>query len=244
MIRLKGLIMIINCLMPILLAAGLTLFFVALWNVVRTELQPPVEQLVSDAGKLADHAREAARSVEATAGIVREEVGKVQDAAANMVEPLTSFSIDIPRVDVPVFRVRGCRPNLRVRDALNLGSCFGDFNVLGGLSRTINSGLAKAFKGPREEFQKISGSIQRARDEINKLAPLGDAFRAQAAQFEKRAEQLALARERIAERTGRVLTIAGWTLAVFALWPLVSYLLWIHERLAVGWYMVQHGVRP
>lgn len=244
MIRLKGLVILINCLMPIVLVAGVTAFFVALWSVVKTELQPPVEQLVQDAGKLADHTREAARSIEATADIVREEVGKVQDAAAGIVEPLTSFSIDIPRVNVPVFRVRGCRPNLRVRDALNLGSCFGDFNVMGGLSRTINSGLAKAFKGPRAEFEKIAGSIQRARDEINKLAPLGDAFRAQAAQFETRAEQLSLARERIAERTGRVITIAGWALAILSLWPLLSYLLWVHERLALGWHMVRYGARP
>lgn len=66
----------------------------------------------------------------------------MQDAAASIVEPLTSFSIGIPRGNVPVFRVRGCRPNLRVRDALNLGSCFGDFNVMGGLSRTI-CGMAR-----------------------------------------------------------------------------------------------------
>ena len=211
---------------------------------VKAEPQPPVQQLVQDAGKLADHSREAARSIETTADIVREEVGKVQEAAAGLVEPLTRFSIDIPPVNVPLFRLRGCRPNLRISDALNIDSCFRNYNVLGGRSRTINSGLAEAFEGPRAEFEKLSGSMQRARNEINKLAPPGDAFRAQAAQFQQRAERLALAREHIAGRTGRVVPVAGWALAALSLWPLVSYLLRIHERLAVGWHMLRHGARP
>ena len=61
---------------------------------------------------------------------------------------------------------------------------------------------------------------------------------------EQRAEQLSKARQRITDRMGRVITIAGWLLAALGLWALVSYLLWVHERLAVGWHMLRSGERP
>jgi len=244
MIRLRGFVMIVNCLLPVLIVVGLGWTFVALWTTVETELRPPITRLIEDAENLASHTRSAAKSVEATAVIIRAEAIKVQNSAAAIVEPLTAFTIDIPPFYVPFLTLNRCNLNLEVKKALNLGSCFPNVNVLGGISRTINAGLKKAFAKPRAEFAKISGSIQRARNELNKLGPLADAFRAQAAQFEARAEHLAEARDRIATHVGRIIRIAGYALSILGLWAILSYLLWIQDRLAMGWHMLRHGARP
>lgn len=243
MIRLRGFVMLVNCLLPVLIVAGIGWTFVALWTAAEAELRPPIKQLIEDAENLASYTRSAAQSVETTAVIVRAEAIKVQNSAAAIVKPLNAFTIDIPPFNVPFLKLNRCNLNLDVKKALNLGTCFPKVNVLGGISSTVNAGLKKAFAKPRAEFAKISGSIRRARDELNKLSPLADTFRAQAAQFEARADRLAEARDRIATRIGRIGRIAGYALGFLSLWAILSYLLWTQGRLAVGWHMLRHGTR-
>lgn len=244
MVRLRGFVILVNCLLPVLIVAGIGWVSVALWSAVETELRPPVSQLIADAENLAVQARAAAKSVEATAAIVRAEAIKVQDSAAALVEPLTSFRLAIPPLNVPYLNVGRCRLNLKLKEQLNIGSCFPKVNVLGKLSDSINAGLRKAFAGPRAQFDKISGSIKRARDEIDKLSPLADVFRAQAAQFEKRAAALAAARDRVATHVGGIVRIAGYALGALSLWASLVYLLWVQGRLATGWHMLRHGAMP
>lgn len=233
-----------NCFLPILIVLGIGWGGYSLWTAIRTELKPPIEQMIGDARNLADQARAAAASVEKTAEIVRNEAVKVQHSAAAIVKPLTAFSIDIPPFNVPFLNVGKCDLNLKVKEALNLKSCFPKVNVLAGIGKTINEGLRKSFAKPREEFEKISASISRARIELDKLRPLADAFRAQAAQFEARAEALTVARDRAAARIGGIIRVVAFVLAALGLWAVLTYLLWIQNRLALGWHMLRHGVRP
>lgn len=244
MIRLRGFVLLVNSLLPVLIAVGLAWGAVSIWGAVKAEVQPPVAQLIDDAKNLATHARAAARTVENTAVILHDEAVKVKDSATAIVEPLTSFTIDIPPFNVPFLNVSLCKVNLDVRQALNIGSCFPRLNVLGKISSTINAGLATAFAKPRAEFAKISASIQRAQDELDKLDPLADAFRAQAAQFEARARALGDARDRIADHVGGIVRIAAWVLGALGLWAVLVYLLWIQTRLAHGWHMLRHGTTP
>lgn len=244
MVRLRGFAILVNGFLPALIVAGIAWAGVALWTAIETELRPPVTQLIQDAENLATYTRAAAHSVESSTEVIGKEVVKVRDSVTAIVGPLTSFSINIKPVNVPFLKVRDCRLNLNVKKALNIGSCFPKVNVLGGISDGINAGLRTAFAGPRAEFAKISKSIHRATAELDKLPPLADSFRAQAAQFEARAAALAQARDRIATRTGRIVRVAAYVLGALALWAVLSYLLWIQDRLAVGWHMLRHGTRP
>ncbi len=244
MIRLRGFAMLVNCVLPVLFVAGIGWASTALWTAIETELRPPVTQLIADAENLAGHARTAAISVEKGTQIVRAEAAKVQNSVTAIVEPLTSFRINVPAFNVPFLNLKQCKPNLKIKEKLNIGSCFPKVNVLAKVNRNINDGLKKAFAKPRAEFAKISASIERAQDEFDKLRPLADAFRAQAAQFEARAAGLAASRDRIATRVGGIVRIAGYALGALSLWAVLSYLLWIQDRLAIGWHMLRHGTRP
>ncbi len=244
MIRLRGFVILVNCILPVLFAVGIGWASTALWTAIETELRPPVTQLIADAENLANHARTAAKSVEKSAEIVQAEAVKVQNSVTAIVTPLTSFRINVPAFNVPFLKLKQCKPNLKIKEKLNLGSCFPKVNVLAKVNKNINDGLRKAFAKPRAEFAKISDSIERARNEFDKLSPLADAFRAQAAQFEARAAGLAASRDRIATRVGGIVRIAGYALGALGLWAVLSYLLWIQDRLASGWHMLRHGTRP
>ena len=244
MIRVRGAVILVNCILPVLIVFGIGWTATALWRAIETELRPPVTRLIQDADALATHARTAAKSVESTAGIIRAEAAKVQKSDAAIVDPLTRFGIDIPAFNVPFLNILECRLNLNVKEALNLGSCFPKVDVFAGIGNTINKGLKKAFAGPRAEFAKISDSIERARDELDKLGPLADVLRAQAAQFEARAAALADARDRIATRIGTIVRTAGYVLGALSLWSVFAYLIWVQGRLATGWHMLRHGATP
>lgn len=230
-----------NCFLPLLILLGIGWGSIALWTAVKTELKAPVEQLIADARNLAEQTRAAAQTVENSAEIIRQEAVNLQESANAIVKPLTSFSIDIPAFDVPFLNVKACDMNLKVKEALNIKSCFPKVNVLGGISSSVNAGLRRAFARPRAEFEKISASVQRARNELDKLSPLADAFRAQAREFEARAEALAMARDRVSDRIGRIVEIIGYVMVVLGLWAMLTYLLWIQNRLATGWHMLRQG---
>lgn len=239
--RIRGFVMLGNLALPVLIALGVAWGCVAFWSAVETELGPPVARLIEDAENLAVQARSAAENIERTADTVRTEAIRVQESATAIVAPLTSFSIDIPPFEVPYLNPLRCRLNLNAKEALNLTTCFPRVDVLAGIGRTINDGLKKSFAGPRAEFAKISDSIERARDGIDRLGPLADNFRAQAVQFQARAEGLIEARDRIGSKVGRIARIAGSAMAALGLWAVLVYLLWVQDRLATGWRMLRHG---
>jgi nitrate/nitrite-specific signal transduction histidine kinase len=118
---------------------------------------------------------------------------------------------------------------------------FSEGQRAGWNQQSLNAGLRRAFARPRAEFEKISASVQRARNELDKLSPLADAFRAQAREFEARAEALAMARDRVSDRIGRIVEIIGYVMVVLGLWAMLTYLLWIQNRLATGWHMLRQG---
>jgi uncharacterized coiled-coil DUF342 family protein len=234
-VRLYSLVVIINCILPFLIFFGLAVFFKTFWTTVQTQLEPPVTQLIEDAKALAEHARTAAKTVATTSELIKAEAKNAAASIAALVEPLTSFKIEIPPVNIPVFNLKGCDLNLNVLKALNLQSCFKNFNVLKGLSDTINAGLNKTFAGPRAEFQKISDSVTRTLDEVNKLSPLAEEFRAQAREFSQRAEVLNAARHNMQAELAGLPRIIAWCIGALFLWAGFSYLVWVWAILKRNW---------
>lgn len=241
-LRFKGFAMLVNTLLPFILVIGLGLLINTLYATLRAELEPPVKQLITDAENLAQHAREAANAVEQTATLVQENAGTAAEAVENLVSPLANFSISIPALNIPVPDFGKCTFNVNVFTYVK--SCFSDKNLFAGVGKLINDGLKDAFEAPREEFQKISDTIDSTLTEVKKLKPLAESFRAQAREFSARAEALAAARDNIASSVADILWIAMWVIGAILIWLILSTAAWVFERLSLGWHLMRQGSYP
>ena len=236
-LRIKGFALIINTLLPFVLIIGSGLFLNALYATLKAELQPPVNQLISDARQLANHAQEAAKTVEATAVLVKENAASSAEAVQNLVEPLTNFNIEIPSLKIPIPAFKNCK-------ITKISACVGSVDVFKGLGTVINAGLREAFKEPRAEFAKISASVDATLAEVNKLKPLAESFRNQAREFRARAQALSDARRDLTIAVAGILKIALWVIGIIVVWLVFSTGAWIIERLLLGLYLLRNGSYP
>ncbi|MEM8656360.1 MAG: hypothetical protein AAGF36_16635 [Pseudomonadota bacterium] len=236
-LRFKGFALIVNTVLPFVLIIGLGVLSNALYTTLKTELRPPVNQLIEDARHLSNHAREAARTVDATAKLVQSNAAEAAASVQNLVEPLTNFKISIPSLKIPVPRFGNCK-------ITKISNCVGTIDIFKGLGQTINAGLRKSFEKPRKEFAKISASVDETLVEINKLKPLAESFRAQAQEFTARAQALSDARDRLASNVANILRIAVWVAGAVFIWLIISVGWWVRDRLALGWHLMRRGTYP
>lgn len=101
-IRFKGFALILNTVLPFALILGAALLCNALYSTAKSELGPPAQQIAAEVQTLAQQTKTTIQAAQTAASIVHTQASTAGSAVAGLVEPLTSFNVQVPYIGIPV----------------------------------------------------------------------------------------------------------------------------------------------
>lgn len=245
--RIRGVVMIVNTLMPIIILLGLAVAGNLFWKFTAQRLKKPIQNMTSALEVLqqeADSARGTIIAVTAevtdnitAAKIKLEAAGAGVAAATSQIDaaviPITNFGVPIPG-----------NPKLQERKPTRRNPI--PYKV------TMRTNLAKPFKDLAKPFESLAAAatqslaasteIKKSVEAVKKLSPLADIF----AEFKNKFDELARQTKTVIEIFSELGGSISFSLKILAIillpWLALTYGLWCQQRLSVGWSMLRgHG---
>ena len=240
--RLEGAVMIINTFLPLI---AILVFSALGWAFVHTVREAAREPLAQIEGSI--------RRMEATIGSAKEAAGDLSDAvikgvakpiasAANAVDAIpVSIHVDLPPLRIPDAHLP-LQPHVAVEGRpgippVEVRIWMSDVNVRMPTIPAIKLPEIRipGLQGVKKMFADLFGILVRFVDVLKRIAGIGSLGHEAATVLAAAAGLI----EALRKSTAWMLTASVVLLYMGAAWFLLSYVMWAHRRLRVGWSLVR-----
>lgn len=219
--RLEGAVMIINTLMPLIVILGMAALVWAFVHTVREAVRDPLARIDASIGRMDDAITEARQAAGVITHTVDERVAKPVKAALEKISSIpVSIQVDLPDLKIPDISLK--KPKLEI-----------PMPTIPGFKLPVTPipGLF-LFK---QVFHEVFDSLARFIDVLKQVSGIG-----------KLGEEVTTVLAATGDLVAAVRQSAAWILtAVVVLfylmigWWLLSYAMWMHRRLRIGWALVR-----
>lgn len=240
--RIEGAVMIVNTLMPLIVVLGGTLIGWAFVHTVKSAAAEPLARIDASTKRMKvtiDEAKQAAGVL--TYAVIEGVVKPISDTAAQIEQIPASVRIAMPDINIPDARLR-LQPHLEVKPRpgippVDVRLWMTDVDVkmpkIKGFAipDTKIPGLYDVKKALADAF----GIFGRFADVLKQIASIGTLG-------EEVTLALAATRDLIDGVAGRLATLVTVVTVLFWIgvaWFLLSYSMWAHRRLRIGWALVR-----
>jgi hypothetical protein len=240
--RLEGAVMIVNTLMPVIVILGITALGWAFVHTIRDAARDPLARIDASIVRMDATIVEARQAAGVLTYAVIEGVAKPIKATADAIGAIpASIRIDIPNIKIPNARLP-IKPNVAVNaragiPPVDVRVWMTDLNVsmptIPGirLPETRIPGLHEV----KNALTDVFGIFARVVDVLKQIASIGTLGEEVTAVLAATADLVTAVRA----STVWILTVARALLYLGIAWFLLSYAMWAHRRLRIGWALVR-----
>lgn len=219
--RLEGAVMIINTFMPLIVILGVAALAWTFVHTIREAARDPLARIGASIDRMDDAITEARKAAGVITHAVDERVAKPIKAAVEKISEMpVSIEVDVPDLKIPDISLK--KPKLEI-----------PMPTIPGFKLPVTPipGLFQL----KQVFNEVFDSLARFIDVLKQISGIG-----------KLGEEVSTVLAATGDLVAAVKHSAGWIVTVAVVlfyltigWWLLSYAMWMHRRLRIGWALVR-----